>query len=117
MTHSCLWCPTPLPAERGRGSARRFCSTDCRQAFHTAARRHALAEIEAGRLTVARLKECAHKSVHAFSRGHLASAGSPVASQDARNRPGVSPPVRNSGLEVGEVAPEEVARLSSVRAA
>jgi len=77
MTALCLWCEGPLPAGRGRGSERRFCCSECRSAFHTAARRWALAEIAAGRLTVAQLKECRSESVHAFSRGHLASAGTP----------------------------------------
>ena len=87
MTALCLWCEGPLPAGRGRGSERRFCCADCRSAFHTAARRWALAEIAAGRLTVARLKECRLESVHAFSRGQVGSAATPVAPKRSRARP------------------------------
>ena len=86
MTAGCLWCSALLPAGRGRGSQRRFCSTDCRSAFHTAARRWALAEIAAGRLTVAQLKECRPESVHAFSRGRLASAATPLAKTEVAPR-------------------------------
>lgn len=75
---ACLWCPVLLPDERGRGSPRRFCSTACRQAFHAAARQYALA---AGRLTVARLRECAQESVHACSDGQVGAEATHLAAK------------------------------------
>jgi hypothetical protein len=77
----CPWCSKPLPAKRGRGSPRRFCSNACRQNCHATARRWAIAELEAGRVLVASLKQYAQKSVHAFSRGHLGSTDTSVASR------------------------------------
>src|SRR5579859_3412941 len=76
MTVSCLWCEASLPPGRGRGSERRFCCAGCRSAFHTAARQWAVAEVLAGRLTVARLKKCGLESVHACSRAPDASVPS-----------------------------------------
>jgi hypothetical protein len=59
----CLWCSDHLPAGPRRGSVRRFCRTEHRTAFHSAARRFVNEAITAGRLTVADLhapgKACA----------------------------------------------------------
>jgi len=62
----CLWCGRPLPPRmRSRGSLQRFCSTGCRGRFWTAARRWALAAIEAGLITASALK-APRESVHAL---------------------------------------------------
>jgi hypothetical protein len=59
----CLWCGAPMPVGRRRGSARRFCRTEHRMSFHSAARRFVNQAIAAGRLMVADLhapgKACA----------------------------------------------------------
>jgi hypothetical protein len=52
---TCDWCDAPL-AGSGRGSRQRFCSSTCRTAFHTAARRRAESELAAGTITVADLR-------------------------------------------------------------
>ena len=38
-TALCLWCGIQTPNRPRRGSARRFCRTECRQAHHAAMRR------------------------------------------------------------------------------
>ncbi len=38
-TTLCLWCGGRTPNRPRRGSARRFCKTECRQAHHAAMRR------------------------------------------------------------------------------
>ena len=63
----CLWCQAVMPTtRRQRGSAPKFCSPGHRVAFWTALRRHALANFEAGVLTVEMLKDGV-QSVHALS--------------------------------------------------
>jgi hypothetical protein len=47
----CLWCNAAFKAG-GRGSKRRFCSSRCRTAFHTACRSFAAQAVLDGRLTV-----------------------------------------------------------------
>ncbi len=61
----CLWCGKLLPARRGRGSPRRFCSPGHRHAFGTAARRWVWRAVEAGLLTADMLK-ASRTSVQAF---------------------------------------------------
>ena len=61
---NCLWCEAALPSGPTRGSRRRFCSRRCRATFHTAARKWAIAAVEAGVIPVAAFK-CHPKSVHA----------------------------------------------------
>jgi len=51
----CRWCGALMPVGRRRGSARRFCRTEHRTAFHSAARRYVNQAIAAGRLTVAQM--------------------------------------------------------------
>ncbi len=56
---ACLWCSSPYTARRGHGGPdQRFCSSDCRMAMHRAARRWTMAEVAAGRVTVAELRKC-----------------------------------------------------------
>ena len=60
---SCLWCGAayarratggkPYARRATGGQPQKFCSSACRRACHTAARRWAVREIEAGRLSVA----------------------------------------------------------------
>lgn len=53
----CAWCDRPFElSERRHGSKRRFCSSQCRHAFHAAVRSWGLAQVEAGRVTTAELK-------------------------------------------------------------
>jgi hypothetical protein len=49
----CLWCGGPYARRATGGQPQKFCSSACRRACHTAARRWAVREIEAGRLSVA----------------------------------------------------------------
>jgi hypothetical protein len=74
----CDWCAGPVETG-GRGSAKRFCSSACRAAFHRAARRWALGELAAGRVTVAQLRAVPGESVYACSRGLAGSGGTEVA--------------------------------------
>lgn len=53
---ACLWCGSGFEPRRDGGKAQRFCSPDCRLAFHRAARLWAIAAIDAGTLTVAALR-------------------------------------------------------------
>jgi hypothetical protein len=52
----CLWCKAPYTLRHAGGSPRRFCSPACRLALHGAARKWAVAEVEAGRLPTSALK-------------------------------------------------------------
>ena len=54
---TCLWCAAAYARRATGGSAQRFCSAGCRQAFHTEARCYVAREMAAGRLTVASLRE------------------------------------------------------------
>src|SRR6266849_5893906 len=60
----CLWCGRAFTPRRTGGSAQRFCSTEHRKAFWTAARRWTMRAIETGLLSVDCLKGT-HTSVHA----------------------------------------------------
>ena len=53
----CLWCGAAYGPRRDGGSRKRFCSGLCRAAFHRAARRWAIQELERGRLTVEALRK------------------------------------------------------------
>ena len=69
----CLWCQSVILAtRRQRGSTAKFCSPNHRLAFWAALRRRALADFEAGVITLEMLKGC-EQSVHAliapFGRG------------------------------------------------
>lgn len=57
----CLWCDGDMAKGR-RGSPRRFCRLSCRVAFHRAARRWAIAVIDAGLITVADLRMASGKA-------------------------------------------------------
>ncbi|MCZ6482746.1 MAG: hypothetical protein O6757_05835 [Alphaproteobacteria bacterium] len=63
---NCLWCDTPFERRTTGGSPQRYCSTDCRVAFHLAARRWAEMAVAAGWLTVEELKDadCAAYTLH-----------------------------------------------------
>src|SRR5262249_4764298 len=52
----CLWCGRMFTARVTGGSAQKFCSTEHRKAFWTAARRWTMRAIEAGLLSVDCLK-------------------------------------------------------------
>ena len=54
---ACLWCGAAYARRATGGSAQRFCSAGCRQAFHTEARCYVAREMAAGRMTVASLRE------------------------------------------------------------
>jgi hypothetical protein len=51
----CPWCNRPVTPRQTGGRDQRFCRPSCRRAFHAAARTWALAELAAGRLTVAQI--------------------------------------------------------------
>ena len=54
---ACLWCGATYHRRTTGGSVQRFCSTECRSAFHLAARRWTLRQIDEGRLEVGSLRE------------------------------------------------------------
>src|SRR5215212_6872934 len=60
----CRWCGRTYRARTTGGSAQRFCSTEHRKAFWTAARRWTMRAIETGLLSVECLK-ATQTSVHA----------------------------------------------------
>ena len=53
----CLWCGAAFARRATGGTAQRFCSGRCRQAFHTAARRYVAREIDEGRLDIPALRK------------------------------------------------------------
>src|ERR1051325_9171412 len=61
---NCLWCSRPFRPRATGGSAQRFCSTEHRKAFWTAARRWTMRAIETGLLSIDCLKRT-QTSVHA----------------------------------------------------
>lgn len=56
----CKWCERPYKRLSRGGSAQLHCSKTCRAKFHRAVRCWAIAEFEAGRLTLARLRSYSH---------------------------------------------------------
>ena len=53
---NCIWCDTPFERRTTGGSPQRYCSADCRLAFHLAARRWAEKAVVDGVLTAAELR-------------------------------------------------------------
>ena len=49
--------PPRFPSQDDGGTRQRFCCARCRQEFHDAARRWAIAEVDAGRLTSEQLAQ------------------------------------------------------------
>ena len=56
MTSLCNWCGTEFEPRSNGGKPQRFCSKDCRQGFFAACRDWAVAEVEAGRLSVSTVR-------------------------------------------------------------
>ncbi len=54
--HRCLWCNEPYRYRSTGGRAQRFCSSDCRVEFFSAARQWAIEAIERGELTVDQIR-------------------------------------------------------------
>ncbi len=50
---ACLWCSEPYARRATGGRPQKYCCSTCRRACHAAARRWAVSELEAGRLSVA----------------------------------------------------------------
>jgi len=68
-TERCPWCDRPFGARQTGGRAQRFCREECRRNFHAAARRWALAELAAGRLTISALKNALSGNAHVALSG------------------------------------------------
>jgi hypothetical protein len=64
---TCVWCNSPFPLKRRRGSPQKFCSAAHRHAFWSAARCWVMQELRAARLTVKALK-APYESAHASGR-------------------------------------------------
>lgn len=64
---NCEWCEAPIPAPSRRGSPQRFCSSECRNAFHVACGRYTAALVTGGYLTSQNLRRWAGESVDAFT--------------------------------------------------
>ena len=62
---NCLWCESPLPdgADRRPGSSQKYCSKDCRVAFHKAARIWAENQVIAGKLSIDHLRMALGKHI------------------------------------------------------
>ena len=57
MSAYCQWCHQEFERHRDGGSRQKFCSVECRTALRRAARRWALAELAASRVTLAEFKK------------------------------------------------------------
>jgi hypothetical protein len=68
----CLWCSAPFRPRASGGSRQRFCSGLCRSELHDCARRWAIAEVDAGRLTPAELAKAPKLSINAAAIGKRA---------------------------------------------
>ncbi len=53
---NCLWCEAKFAPRKTGGMAQRFCSSDCRAAFHNAAHRWLLRAIDDGTVPVAAIR-------------------------------------------------------------
>ncbi len=56
MTASCLWCDTEFSPKRVGAHSKRFCSSTCKNAYHTALRKWAQRAADHGEVTVNELK-------------------------------------------------------------
>ena len=52
----CFWCEKPFTRGTIGGNAKRFCSTDCKNQFHSASRRWVARAIKRGELSIEDLK-------------------------------------------------------------
>jgi hypothetical protein len=68
MTACCAWCAGVFKCRSSGGSSQRFCSSQCRSAFWTAARRWVMRAVSAGLLSPEVLKGPG-ASVHAVREG------------------------------------------------
>ena len=53
---NCLWCEAEFAQRKTGGKAQRFCSSECRTAFHNAAHRWLLKAIDDGLVPVAAIR-------------------------------------------------------------
>ena len=53
---TCPWCGNPFEARIIGAHRKRFCSSACKNAYHTALRKWAQQAVDNGQVTVARLK-------------------------------------------------------------
>lgn len=70
----CRWCDRPFHAVTRGGNVKQFCSTTCKGAFESAARRYALAMVDAGLLSVGELKRVASENAVSPSRATAGEA-------------------------------------------
>jgi hypothetical protein len=68
---ACLWCRSTFQPRASGGSRQRFCSPQCRRECHDCARRWAVAEIDAGRLSTAQLTSALKHSINAAVVGMM----------------------------------------------
>ena len=73
---TCLWCEAEFAPRKTGGKAQRFCSSDCRAAFHNAAHRWLLKAIDDGTVPVAAIRN---------------GAAAPLMLHGARSRPRPAP--------------------------
>lgn len=71
---ACLWCERPFTPRSTGGRAQRFCRPRCRRSFHAAARRWVLAELAAGRVTLAAIRN-GSTATRALPTGTSAGSG------------------------------------------
>ena len=65
MQEFCLWCGRAFSPRLTGGSPQRFCAGRCRNEFHDAARRWAIVEVTAGRLSTTQLASAPKHSINA----------------------------------------------------
>jgi hypothetical protein len=100
-TAICAWCGKRFSPRSSGGRPQRFCRPACRRVCHEAARTWALAELAAGRLTVADLRN-APPTTCALVGGARATSEAPEAQPPAeaaagrRDRPPLDPARRDA---------------------
>ena len=99
----CRWCGRACRPRRG-GSPRVFCTSGCRNAFHTAARRWAERAIAAGMLTIAELRNGDPAACTLLS-GRLCGA------EIWRHPPAAPAPAANPGKVAITVAPDRMTAM------
>lgn len=70
----CRWCSRPFPPMKRGGNEKIFCKPKCKSDFETAARRYALAMVDAGLLSVSELKRVGASNAPSSSRAGAGEA-------------------------------------------
>ena len=75
MSALCTWCGTEFEPRSNGGRPQRFCSTDCRHGFFAACRDWAVAEVEAGRVSVSTVRTARNERARCVERDPASERG------------------------------------------